>query len=220
MAGPNALWHIDGHHKLIRWNMVVHGGIDGYSRIPVYLKVAPNNKADTVLKSFLEAVACYGLPSHIRADNGGENVQVGRFMMEHPERRPGKGSFITGRSVHNQRIERLWRDLFQGCISFYYYLFYSMEEGGLLDPNSILDLSALHFVFLPIIQSQLELFRNAWCNHPLRTAGNRTPNQLWILGMGQACEENPASRAVQGVLELDSEDVSDVAMCIISHSAE
>ncbi|KAI5997818.1 hypothetical protein F5J12DRAFT_703870, partial [Pisolithus orientalis] len=25
----NALWHIDGHHKLIRWGFVVHGIIDG-----------------------------------------------------------------------------------------------------------------------------------------------------------------------------------------------
>jgi hypothetical protein len=27
---PNALWHIDGHHKLIRWGIVIHGIIDGY----------------------------------------------------------------------------------------------------------------------------------------------------------------------------------------------
>ncbi|KAL4066834.1 hypothetical protein J3A83DRAFT_4039430, partial [Scleroderma citrinum] len=26
---PNALWHIDGHHKLIRWGIVIHGFIDG-----------------------------------------------------------------------------------------------------------------------------------------------------------------------------------------------
>ena len=27
----NSLWHIDGHHSLIRWRMVVQGGIDGCS---------------------------------------------------------------------------------------------------------------------------------------------------------------------------------------------
>ncbi|KAI9458801.1 hypothetical protein HD554DRAFT_1979437, partial [Boletus coccyginus] len=26
---PNALWHIDGHHKLICWGIVIHGMIDG-----------------------------------------------------------------------------------------------------------------------------------------------------------------------------------------------
>lgn len=30
---PNALWHIDGHHKLILWGIVIHGVVDGYSRI-------------------------------------------------------------------------------------------------------------------------------------------------------------------------------------------
>ena len=29
---PNALWHIDGHHKLIAWGIVIHGIADGYTR--------------------------------------------------------------------------------------------------------------------------------------------------------------------------------------------
>lgn len=29
---PNCLWHCDGHHKLIRWKIVIHGFIDGYCR--------------------------------------------------------------------------------------------------------------------------------------------------------------------------------------------
>lgn len=29
---PNALWHVDGHHKLIRWGIVIHGFIDGFCR--------------------------------------------------------------------------------------------------------------------------------------------------------------------------------------------
>ena len=26
----NDVWHIDGHHKLIRWGIVIHGMIDGF----------------------------------------------------------------------------------------------------------------------------------------------------------------------------------------------
>ena len=60
VRGPNSLWHIDGNHKLIRWRIVIHGGIDGYSRIPVYLHASANNRATTVLQSFLNAVQLYG----------------------------------------------------------------------------------------------------------------------------------------------------------------
>ncbi|KAF9035454.1 hypothetical protein BJ165DRAFT_1304071, partial [Panaeolus papilionaceus] len=29
VSRPHALWHIDGHHKLIKWGIVIHGVIDG-----------------------------------------------------------------------------------------------------------------------------------------------------------------------------------------------
>jgi hypothetical protein len=29
---PNFVWHCDGHHKLIRWGIVIHGFIDGFCR--------------------------------------------------------------------------------------------------------------------------------------------------------------------------------------------
>ncbi|KAK7452118.1 hypothetical protein VKT23_012223 [Stygiomarasmius scandens] len=32
VSRPNALWHMDGHHKLIRWGIVIHGIIDGFCR--------------------------------------------------------------------------------------------------------------------------------------------------------------------------------------------
>ncbi|KAI5993213.1 hypothetical protein EDD15DRAFT_2105524, partial [Pisolithus albus] len=29
VSRPNALWHMDGHHKLIHWGIVIHGIVDG-----------------------------------------------------------------------------------------------------------------------------------------------------------------------------------------------
>ena len=35
---PNSLWHFDSFHKLIRWKLVVHVCIDGFSRLLIYCK--------------------------------------------------------------------------------------------------------------------------------------------------------------------------------------
>ena len=34
---PNSLWHLDGHHSLIRWGFIIHGCIDDYSRRITFL---------------------------------------------------------------------------------------------------------------------------------------------------------------------------------------
>ena len=82
VSGPNALWHIDGHHELIRWRFVIHGGIDGYSRTITYLKCSTNNEASTVLAAFCDAVSNHGLPECVRSDHGGENIEVCRYMIQ------------------------------------------------------------------------------------------------------------------------------------------
>lgn len=107
VPGPNALWHIDGLHKLIRWGFVVHGSIDGYLGMITFLKCSIDDNAATILDNFIEATRKYGLPSRVHSDRGSENVEVARYM--NAKRGSHRWSYLTGSSVHNQRIERLHR---------------------------------------------------------------------------------------------------------------
>lgn len=88
-------------YYLCRWRIVIHGGIDGFSRLVVYLGASTNNRAETVLNLFKHAVRNYGIPSRVRSDKGGENRDVATFMVHH--RGTNRNSHIAGRSVHNQR---------------------------------------------------------------------------------------------------------------------
>ncbi|KAI2647167.1 hypothetical protein H4Q32_029625 [Labeo rohita] len=104
----------------------------------------------------IHATCLYGLASRVRSDHSGENLQVALFM--NLVQGLQCWSHITGESVHNQRIERLWRDVFL-------HVLYSLEDSELLDPSNDLHKVSLSIVFLPQIQARLQHFKEAWNHH-------------------------------------------------------
>jgi len=205
---PNHLWHIDGNHKLENWRFVIHGCADGYRRAIVYLKSATNNLASTVLQYFIEGTHDFGLLLRVRGDHAVENVDVARFMVEN--RGDNRGSFIAGRSVHNVKIERLWREMNRVVIAFYKDIFKFLDVSRLLDSNSELDLFALQFIYLPRINASLEQFIEQWNFHGTLTAGYQSPMALWHAGIMHSMDDavlcEPESYGIgfeSGVTEMD-----------------
>lgn len=172
--------HLDGHHKLIRWRFVIHGAIDGYSRTVVFLHASTNNKATTVLGLFVDAAQVFHYPRRIRTDYGTENVAVAKEMLNKygVKAKP----VLTGKSVHNQRIERLWRDVHTFIVIYFKNIFHYLESMYLLDPESEIDLFALHYVFLPMINRAIDQFILQWNNHPISGHKGLSPLQLWTEG--------------------------------------
>ena len=71
---------------------MTHGGMDGFSRMIVYLHCSDNNCATTVLNHFVHAVQ-FEWPSRVRSDQGLENVDVARAMIT--QRGLERGSHIA-----------------------------------------------------------------------------------------------------------------------------
>jgi hypothetical protein len=171
---------MDGNLKLKNYGIVLHGCIDGYSRRVIYLEVSTNNRAATVLNAFLSGIEkLNAVPSRIRADKGRENVDVATWMLIHQG--VGRGSFITGRSVHNQRIERLWRDVNRWNSTFR-LIFHYLHANGYYDLDVDIDKFCLIFVYLPLLKRSLSQFVRVWNNHKIRTEHHRTPLQLYVDG--------------------------------------
>lgn len=178
---PNYVWHIDGNHKLVRWRMVLHHAVDGYSRLVVFGACSTNNRASTVLQLYHQAVRKYGRPFRVRTDHGGENVDVWRDMIQAwgEEAR----SVIVGSSVHNQRVERHNRAANEQELSVFREEFYQLESEGLLDPLNETDLFCLHYVYLPRINRSISEFIAAHNNHAVSTENNQTPAQMFYLNL-------------------------------------
>lgn len=145
------------------------------------MSCSTNNQASTVYELFINAIQQYHVPSRVRSDQGRENILVAQHMIE--RRGADRRSMIVGSSIHNQRIERLWRDMHHGVTKLFYRLFYFLEENNQLDPLNEQHLYALHYVFVPRINHALNEFKNAWNHHGIRSAHNRSPYQLFTAGM-------------------------------------
>ena len=117
VKGANHLWHINTNHKLVKWYLFIFGTIGSGSSLCVTLECISNNKAPTVLACFLKGVHTYGPPSRVRSDVW-KNFLVADCMIQ--ERNPGRDSMITRPSTHNQRIDRLWRDVFDDVMNYFH----------------------------------------------------------------------------------------------------
>ena len=111
---------------------------------------------------------------------GGENVDAWDYMIDYHN--GNEGCIITGSSVHNERIERLWRDVSRSVIIPFKEIFGDLEEQNILDVDNDVDLYCLHEVFIDRINSSLSDFIGSWNSHPLTSENNQTPAQLFYTG--------------------------------------
>ncbi len=181
---------------------MIHGFIDGYSRLITALRASNNNRGATVLNLFMSAAAIFAIPSRLRGDHGVENILVAAYMEE--QNGHHRGSYIWGRcalihfisyvignilflcrSVHNVRIERLWVDVTAQIGATWKDHFYRLEMHHSLDINNTFHIWLLHLIFLPTINAQLAFFAQSWNLHKLqiRDGPNCSPADMYGFDM-------------------------------------
>ena len=96
-------------------------------------------------------------------------------------------------SVHNERIERLWRVVNRCVVSIFAGIFRDMEKNDFLDPLNEVDLYCLHYIYKPRINRCIDEFKKSWNYHSLSCEGNMSPYQLFLEGMNTV--ERPFSQA-------------------------
>lgn len=170
----------------------------------VGIRAHNNNRADTVLGLFLDAISVHGTPSRVRGDHGTENVKVAEWMEENQGE--GRGSYIWGRfvclssslgydpshapfpfhrSVHNSRIERVWYDVTEGFGGKWKEFFTDLEANEGLDVDNPAHLWLLHHLFLNNINRDALVWAETWNNHKLQIQGERqqTPQEMFFFSM-------------------------------------
>jgi hypothetical protein len=215
VEGPGHLWHADGCHKLRKWGLVVHAAIDGFCRFFTFIHCSDNNRSETVLELFKEAVELYGCPSRLRVDKGGENFGMARLMLD--IRGLNRNSVIFGPSTHNQRIERSWRDVTKEVLDFYRNLFEYLESKLNFSVSDKRVLFLFQYFFMDAINADLVEFKCAWNQHSIRTEHNQSPAQLMVLhsGLSAAVEVDVED---YGVVcdDSDDEDVNEEVEVLVN----
>ncbi|KAB5587633.1 hypothetical protein CTheo_8928 [Ceratobasidium theobromae] len=188
---PNYLWHMDGHHKLAPWGIVIHGVIDGYDRMITSIQAGDNNRASAVLGFFLQAVQRFGCPSRCRGDRGGENIGVAMYMIL--ARGANRGSYLWGSSTHNQRIERLWLDVGKQFARSWKAFFIRLESLHNMDRDNAHHLWLLRQLFLDDINNDAKSFQERWNVHGISgSTSDQTPQDLRFLGqISQGVQDDP-----------------------------
>ena len=73
-----------------------------------------------------------------------------------------------GRSVHNQKIECFWSQLVSQWLIRWQEIFRELESEGFWDLDDGYDQIALIYIYMPVIQKELDNYRREYNAYPMR----------------------------------------------------
>ncbi|XP_046855091.1 uncharacterized protein LOC124448125 [Xenia sp. Carnegie-2017] len=132
-----------------------------------YRAIQQSENTIKILKSVLSF--CPVLPQTLRLDRGTEtDVMATIHCFLRGDLHNALDAIIYGPSTQN-KIERWWRDLLERMERFFKEQLKCLVESGDYDSSDQNDRDLLAYVYIPIIQKELDIFRECvWNNHRTR----------------------------------------------------
>ena len=184
LNGPNDVWHWNGYDKMKQYGFPIHGGVDGFSRKILWLKVVRSNKNPIVPAAlYLRAIKQQGLcPNLLKTDWWSENRDIAAV----PCFLTGSNlSHIYGASYANQRIENWWSHFKRSFSAWVIDYFKQLVHDGIFVPGNVFHMECIWFVYADCLQCKLDEVKNEWNLHTIRyTKGCQVsgiPNHLYYL---------------------------------------
>ena len=157
---------------------------------------------------FLEAIQRHHIPSRVRTDRGVENVIVKEMMEKLCG--VGRGSCMQGTSTHNQRIERLWRDVFSQEIAEFYNLFNELENNHGFEYDTIVDKFVVQAAMLKRMDDHIQEWVEGWNCRPSTSLNGKSPNLTWEMSLSDAVQADRPSTSATNILRPPEADLARV----------
>ncbi|RXK34689.1 hypothetical protein M231_06111 [Tremella mesenterica] len=172
-AGPPEEVSIDGHDKLSALGFPIYGMRDKFSRRWLVLKAIPSNRVNRMTGVlYLQLIKELGaVPLQLTSDCGNEVLDIYsyqnalRLQLDWPLI-PEAHQFLT--STSNITVERGWRRLSERFNSKFKTLISNAISAGIYLPGSQHHRLIYFFLFSPLVNSELELYRLSVNRKPIR----------------------------------------------------
>lgn len=142
----------------------------------LYLKVwTSNSRPELIARWYFDYVyEAKKIPSMLRLDKG---TETGTLATLHAFLRRKHGDMAPEDTVHfgsstSNRIERYWKEIHERMEKFFKRQLLELLERGHYDPEDEDDRNILAFIYIPIVQREVNIFIELWNNSRTRFQKN------------------------------------------------
>ena len=175
--GVNWVWSLDGHDKLMGFQnstfpIALYGCYDTGSRKVLYLKVwTSNSRPELTARWYFDYIfEARKISSMLRLDKG---TETGLLASIHAFLRKEHGDMAPEDTVHfgsstSNKIERFWKEIHERMEKFFKRQLLELLERGHYNPEDEDDRNMLSFIYIPIVQREVNVFIELWNNSRTR----------------------------------------------------